>query len=183
MAGEARPAEQDIVTRAVFDCVILLQAAGRLAGPAAACLQAVRNGRLELFLSPDILAEVRDVLTRPKTLRKFPALTPKAVDVFLTDIATHATMLPTVPKVFTLARDPKDEPYVDLAAATQARYLVSRDKDLLDLMGDDAFRQQFPGLTVIDPVGLLRELATEHPKTKPDHRIGEDEAREGNEAE
>ena len=60
--------------RAVFDCMVLLQAAARATGPAAACLRAVRAGRLELFLSPDILSEVRDVLTRPKTLRKFPAL-------------------------------------------------------------------------------------------------------------
>ena len=116
------------------------------------------DGRLELFISPDVLAEVRDVLTRPKTLRKFPALTPEAVDVFLLDVASHATTLPAVPNVFSLPRDPKEEPYIDLAAAAQARYLVSRDNDLLDLMGDAAFRQRFPGLTVIDPVALLREL-------------------------
>jgi len=61
------------VTRAIFDCVILLQAAGRPSGPAAACLQAVRDGRLELFVSLDILAEVRDVLTRPKTLTRWPS--------------------------------------------------------------------------------------------------------------
>jgi predicted nucleic acid-binding protein len=65
------------VTRAVFDCVILQQAAGRPTGPAAACLQAVRDGRLELFLSPDILAEVRDVLSRPKTLTESGRSDPK----------------------------------------------------------------------------------------------------------
>jgi putative PIN family toxin of toxin-antitoxin system len=147
------------VTRAVFDCVILLQAAGRPFGPSAACLQAVRDGRLKLFVSDDILAELRDVLTRPKTLRKFPALTLEAVDVFLLDLANRATTFGEVAKVFSLPRDPKDEPYVDLAAAAQARYPVSRDNDLLDLMGDAVFRRQFPGLTVIDPVALLRELA------------------------
>lgn len=149
------------MTRAVFDCVVLLQAAGRPTGPAGACLQAVRDGRVELAVSPDILTEVRDVLTRPKTLRKFPALTPEAVDLFLADLATHATTLDAVPKVFSLPRDPKDEPYIDLAVAAQARYLVSRDNDLLDLMSDAAFRQQFPDLTVIDPVALLRELGPE----------------------
>ncbi len=54
------------MTRVVFDCVILLQAAGRPTGPAAECLQAVRDGRLELFLSPDILAKAywgRDVVS------------------------------------------------------------------------------------------------------------------------
>jgi putative PIN family toxin of toxin-antitoxin system len=147
------------VTRAVFDCVVLLQAAGRPDGPAGACLRAVRDGRLELFLSPDILAEVRDVLTRPRVLRKFPALTPEAVEVYLADLAGHATTLDAVPRAFPLPRDPKDEPYIDLAVAAGARYLVSRDDDLLGLMGDAAFRQQFPGLAVVDPVALLRELA------------------------
>jgi hypothetical protein len=51
MAREARPAGRDLVTRVVFDCVILLQAAGRPTGPAAACLQAVRDGRLQLFIN------------------------------------------------------------------------------------------------------------------------------------
>jgi uncharacterized protein len=166
------------VTRAVFDCVILLQAAGRPTGPAAACLQAVRAGRLELVISPDILAEVRDVLTRPKTLRKFPALTPEAVDVFLADLAGHATTLAAAPKVFPLPRDPKDEPYIDLAVAAHARYLVSRDNDLLDLMSDAAFRKQFPELTVIDPVALLRELAPE-PDSEPEQGPAEGEAQGG----
>jgi putative PIN family toxin of toxin-antitoxin system len=121
----------------------------------------VRDGRLELFVGSEILAEVRDVLNRPKTRRKFPALTPESVDVFLLDLVSHATTLSTVPKVFSLARDPKDEPYINLAAAVEARYLVSRDNDLLDLMGDPTFRQQFPELTVIEPVALLRELARE----------------------
>ncbi len=44
--------------RAVFDCVILLQAAARRTGPAAECLQAVRDGRLQLCSPPDFLAEV-----------------------------------------------------------------------------------------------------------------------------
>ena len=160
--------------RVVFDCVILLQAAGRPAGPAGACLQAVRDGRLELFLTPDILAEARDVLTRPRVLRKFPALTPDAVDVFLADLASHATTLAAVPRVFSLPRDPKDEPYVDLAVAAQARYLVSRDNDLLDLMDDAAFRQQFPDLAVVSPMTLLRELApTPEPEPEPGSGVGE----------
>jgi putative PIN family toxin of toxin-antitoxin system len=134
------------MTRAVFDCVILLQAAARATGPAGACLQAVRDGRLELVVSPAILDEVRDVLTRPKTLRKFPTLTLEAVAAFLEDVAALAVELPDVPRVFTLARDPKDEPYINLALAANARYLVSRDNDLLDLMEDESFRSQCPDL-------------------------------------
>ncbi|HEY2158135.1 MAG TPA: PIN domain-containing protein, partial [Isosphaeraceae bacterium] len=95
---------------AVFDCMIFLQAAARPGGPAGACLQAVRDGHLQLFVSPEILAEVCDVLARPRTLRKFPALAVEAVDLFVLDIEGLSVSIPDVPRAFTLDRDPKDEP-------------------------------------------------------------------------
>ena len=45
--------------------------------------------------------------------------------------------------MFTLARDPDDEPYLNLAIAVSADYLVTRDNDMLDLMHDAAFAAQF----------------------------------------
>jgi putative PIN family toxin of toxin-antitoxin system len=141
--------------------MILLQAVARPNGPAGACLQMVREGRLTLFLSPEIVAEVRDVLTRPKTLRKFPALTPGAVDVFLQDVLNRAVLLTEVRRAYTLARDPKDEPYINLAISSESAYLVSRDKDLLDLMTDAEFRQRFPTLTILDPSAFLQRLASQ----------------------
>ena len=38
-----------------------------------------------------------------------------------------------IANIFVLERDPKDAKYVDLAIATKADFLVTRDKDLLDL--------------------------------------------------
>jgi predicted nucleic acid-binding protein len=60
--------------RVVFDCMVFLQGAGRPAGPARACFHLVDEHRVTLFLSAEILAEVRDVLIRPRTQRKFPLL-------------------------------------------------------------------------------------------------------------
>jgi putative PIN family toxin of toxin-antitoxin system len=137
------------------------QAAARSTGPAAACLEALRDGRLELVISPEIVAEVRDVLTRPKTVRKFPALTPEAVEVFVRDVEARAVALTEVPRVFALARDPKDEPYINLAIASEAEYLITWDLDLLDLMGDEGFRQKFPTLTILDPPTFLEKLGSE----------------------
>ncbi len=147
--------------RVVFDCMILLQAAARPQGPSAECLRLVKAGRLELFLSPEILAEVRDVLTRPKTLKKFSALTPEAVQLFLQDLQAQSVIMDQVPRRFSLPRDPKDEPYLNLAIASDASYLVSRDRDLLDLMADEAFRRSFPVLVIIDPVEFLHTLDEE----------------------
>lgn len=114
------------------------------------------------------MAEVRDVLTRPKTLRKFPALSPEAVDAFLQDVEGLAVRVDSVPRNFALPRDPKDEPYINLALAAGALHLVSRDRDLLDLMGDSDFRQRFPDLHILDPVALLAVLrASEVPQEPP----------------
>ena len=63
-----------------------------------------------------------------------------------------------VPEVFGLERDPKDEPYINLALASQASYLVTWDRDLLELMNDEAFRQRFPQLTILEPPALLQRF-------------------------
>lgn len=58
--------------RAVFDCMIFVQAVTNAAGPASALFQLVDDGQITLYLSPAILAEVREVLGRPKLRRKLP---------------------------------------------------------------------------------------------------------------
>jgi predicted nucleic acid-binding protein len=60
---------------AVFDCVVLLQAAVSKKGPAFACLRLAQAGQVRIALSSDILAEITDVLNRPELRRKFKSLT------------------------------------------------------------------------------------------------------------
>jgi uncharacterized protein len=141
---------------AVFDCMVFVQALANLKGPAHACYQLVRSDRLVLYMSPEVVAEIGDVLNRPKIRRKFPALTDGAVETFLQDIVSRAVMLSEVPETFRLERDPKDECYINLALASKASYLVTWDKDLLDLMSDEGFRRQVPQLTILEPPALLR---------------------------
>jgi putative PIN family toxin of toxin-antitoxin system len=147
-----------VTPRVVFDCMVYIQALANARGPAYACYELVRSGRVTLCVSPAILAEVRDVLNRPKLKRKLPALKPEAIGAFLQDVEARAELLTEVPPAFTLARDPKDEPYLNLAIAAKAEYLVSRDNDLLDLMADPAFQAQHPSLSIVSPPALLGEL-------------------------
>jgi putative PIN family toxin of toxin-antitoxin system len=143
--------------------MLFLQAVTNEGGPAFACFELVDQGRLELYLSPEILAEVRDVLGRPRIRRKFPDLTQDRIDEFMAGAEAKAVVLGNVPQVFHYTRDPDDEPYINLAIAADAQYLVSRDNDLLDLMADPAFRSQYPGLSVLDPAALLRQLGPPGP--------------------
>jgi putative PIN family toxin of toxin-antitoxin system len=141
--------------RAVFDCMIFLQATTNEKSPAFACFELVDSEKLTLCVSPQILEEVSEVLQRPKLQAKFPNLTPARTALFLQNVRAKAIMASDVPKVFTYPRDTDDEPYVNLAIVTAAKFLVSRDKDLLDLMNDADFRTLYPSLTILDPVALL----------------------------
>ena len=168
MAGAARSAEPGVVTpAAVFDCMVFVQALANAKGPACACYDLVRSGRLVLHVSPGVLAEAADVLSRPKVRRKLPALTDEAVEAFLRDVYGRAMMHSEVPEAYRLERDPKDERYLNLAIASEASYLVSWDRDLLDLMNDEGFRQQFPWLTILEPPALLRLFSQAPPGTTP----------------
>ena len=149
--------------RAVFDCMVFLQGAARKGSPSGVCLQVVEAGLVELFLSDDIIAEIRDVLRRPRLRQKFPVLTDEFVDEFLGALLACSSPVRDVPRVFTYERDPKDEPYINLALAGQAEYLVSRDADILDL-GNIAnpegrrFQEQFPRVKIVDPLTFLQEV-------------------------
>lgn len=164
--------------RVVFDCNLFPQAVLSSGGPAAACMDLVDKGKITLVVSPDVLAEARDVLTRPKLTRKFAALTPERVERFLAHIEARAEMVNDVPHTIELPRDPKDEPYINLAVASGARYLVTRDQDLLDLIADESLRRHAPALTILDPVALLQEWALERhheqkpPEPSPEHGRG-----------
>ena len=119
--------------RTVFDCMMFLQGAARRESPAGACLLLVELDAIELCVSQEIMAEVRDVLARPRVRQKFSALTDQIVDGFLAALQQRAVVVSEVPRVFQFDRDPKHEPYINLAIGARASYLVSRDNDILDL--------------------------------------------------
>jgi len=118
----------------VFDCMVFLQGAARPGSPARQCLALVDNQKVTLVVSPQILAEIDEVLNRPKVLRRMPALGEHAAKQFLRAVYSRARTISEAPKVFQYPRDPKDEPYLNLAMAVNANFLVTRDHDLLDLM-------------------------------------------------
>ena len=146
---------------AVFDCNIFLQALLNPNSIAAKCVEKVRNGKVKLFVSKETLAEVRDVVLRPNILARLPDADAAQLKAFIEDISNISTLINSVPKIFKFERDPKDEIIINLAVASKSDYIVSRDKDLLDLMNgftDDCkeFRQRFRPLKVVEPSEFLR---------------------------
>ncbi len=146
---------------AVFDTNIFLQSLLNPNSIAASCFETVRRGKVKLFVSKDTLAEVRDVILRPNILARLPDADAPQIEAFIEDISNISTLISSVPESFKFQRDPKDEIIINLAVVSKAAYIVSRDKDLLDLTdgftGDcKEFRQKFRPLKVVEPLEFLR---------------------------
>lgn len=146
--------------RVVFDCNIFLQGAANRNSPARQALRLFFDGSITLFVSEAVLAEIRDVLSRPRIRQKFPRLSTRLVDALLQKIEREAILIKNVPEEYHFERDPKDECYINLAVVTNAIYLVSRDSDLLDLMRTDMpeaknFRTRYPMLKILDAPSFL----------------------------
>jgi putative PIN family toxin of toxin-antitoxin system len=155
---------------AVFDCVVFLQAAGYPRGPARACFELTTQGKVTLHVSAEILREVREVLARPELRKRFSRLTPEWAEEFMKDAEATAKVAADIPRVYELKRDPKDEAYLNLAIATAASYLVTRDKDMLDLMNDKTFHEKYPNLTILDPVAFLDAIARNEEGNRQDEK-------------
>jgi putative PIN family toxin of toxin-antitoxin system len=147
---------------AVFDAVTFVQSLANPDGPAAACWQRVLAGELHLFTDDPTLAEVADVVSRSKVARRL-AFDAEIAKSFLDDIRKRSTQFLDAPARFSYSRDPKDEPLINLAIAAGAKYLVTWDNDLLDLMQPDsadgiALRLLSANLVILTPPELMRIL-------------------------
>jgi len=117
--------------RVVADANVLVSAAlGRSPeAPSVVALDAALDGRLELVTSPKLLAEVADVLGRPR-LRRY--LSTDEATRFVDDLAALTVQLddPAEP-LAAVCRDPRDDYLVALARSSGAEAVVTGDLDLL----------------------------------------------------
>ncbi len=159
-------------TFAVFDCNIFVQALLNPTGSAGKCFDLANDGRVVSFTSAATIREVRDVMLRPYILSRLPELTSVQVEAFVSEIIYISQLVEKVPPRFRLDRDPDDEIIINLAIECDAEYIVTWDKDLLDLMtGFDQtskdFRQQYRRLKIVRPSDFLQILAEQDLSLKP----------------
>jgi putative PIN family toxin of toxin-antitoxin system len=92
-------------------------------------IAAWRDAEISLLLSPQTLAELSSVVARPE-IRRHTAIPLAALVDGLSQYALH------VPGTLELAgacRDPKDDKFLACAVEGQAAYLISSDRDLLEM--------------------------------------------------
>jgi uncharacterized protein len=135
--------------RAVIDTNVLL--AGLLwRGPPYALLEQVRSGALTFISSPELLAELAEVLARPK----FDAIVQRSNssrEQMLLQVRMLAEVIAPPPLIKPVCRDPDDDAVLALAVAAQADLIVSGDEDLLSL-------QRFEGIAILSPAMALQRV-------------------------
>lgn len=94
----------------VFDCGVFLQGLLSKDGPAVACLDLIEQDRIRLAISKEILAEIRDVLSRPGLRRLGSNLIDEKVEHLIDLVLEKAQFVENVPRHFSYSRDPNDEP-------------------------------------------------------------------------
>jgi putative PIN family toxin of toxin-antitoxin system len=143
--------------------MIFVQAASNPNGPAMACFDRLTAKSGQLILSLPVLLEIAEVLNRPELHQRLKTLTPERVGRFLDEVKCTAVFLDHVPHTMDLPRDPKDEPYLDLAIAADADFLITwNERHLTYLMESDTtegheFRSRFSKLTITNPVKFLKQ--------------------------
>jgi len=90
----------------------------------------VRQGRLELIYTSEILAELTDVIARPQFAQS--AWDQSNVLSSWTRMATHK---PTPPRCSFRCDDPDDQAFIDLAYHYRPTELLSKDRKILQMRG------------------------------------------------
>jgi putative PIN family toxin of toxin-antitoxin system len=154
----------DSLPRVVLDTVVFVQALISGRGHSAGCLERLRAGRFILLMSDATFDELREVPLRAKFTAKYPFVTVEKVAAFVVEIESLAVRIANPPAVFILPRDPKDEPFIDLAVAGGARFIVTwNERHLTYLMKQDTpegkdFRARFPTTEILSPPDFLAAI-------------------------
>jgi putative PIN family toxin of toxin-antitoxin system len=131
----------------VFDTNVIVEAIFWPRGTARRALSGLAKRRFKTAVNAVILEEYSAVTTQVRA-RLFPASQPSGA---LAWIAARSIQVEPMPLAGRLSRDPDDNVFVATAAAAKASFLVTQDRDLLEL-------EKHFGVGIITPVGLLKQL-------------------------
>ncbi len=120
--------------KAVYDTNILVSAFIGKGAPYKA-LDAVFEGKVRLILSPDIMLELEDVLSRPKF-----RYDEKQVRKILTIIFQASQIVEPDIYLDIVKEDPSDNRIIEAAISGRAKYIVTGDSHLLNLKEIDKIK-------------------------------------------
>jgi uncharacterized protein len=106
-----------------------------------------------LYTAEEILEETREILLERERIRRRYTYQDEQVERFIVLVRRDSEVVESLPTVRAVERDPDDDVIVACAVAANADYIVSRDKDLLDL-------GEYQGIKIVSPEHFIQILRT-----------------------
>lgn len=131
----------------VFDCGVLISAIGWRGNPRR-CLYLVAHRQVRVCVTQSVWEEYELRIPELLSLRR-PGVNPRPT---LDWLLTVAHFVEPAPLGKARSRDIKDDRYLACALGAHAKWIVSNDRDLLDL-------QKPFGVEIITPIQLLTRIA------------------------
>ena len=136
---------------AVLDINVIVSGTISAKGAPFQILEAWRERKWNLIVSAWIIAEVERVLSLPKIARTYRLTSQDIVDVVRL-LKLRTTVVPGHLAIPPTARDPDDDLILACAVEGGADYIVTGDKDLLDL-------RRHQGISIVTPTAFAALLA------------------------
>lgn len=144
--------------RVVLDTNVLVSAILVPEGPPAQILSLVRNGAVELVFSPPTLAEVLEVLRRPRLVAflKKHDVDPEEAEDFLRALAGISVLASGELEAEGISADANDDMFLACGIEGEAQFIVSGDRHLTDL-------KNFQGIPIMRPAEFLQLVRKDEP--------------------
>jgi uncharacterized protein len=139
--------------RIVLDTNVVLSALLWRGAPYQLFQIARNHERIHLFASPELIAELGEVLIRPH-IQKRLSTHGRAAFEFLADYVDSIELVTPMATPRVIADDADDDHVVAAAVAAEADLIVSGDRHLLGL-------ESYQGIRVVNPADALRLILTE----------------------
>jgi len=149
--------------RVVLDTNVLLRAFVNPESASGQVFDACEARQVVSLLSFAILREYRAVLGDKKIVSRFPQLRRREISAAIERLRYVSDLYRSVKAHFSYSRDPKDEPFIELAIEGNASHLITADQDMLSLPnGRDEpsrrFRQRLQDIDVLRPEEFVHRL-------------------------
>ena len=146
--------------RAILDTNVIVSAVLSPGSPPDSILRASRRGALDLVTSAPLLRELEDVLGRSRIAERL-GWTPEERASFFAALTDFAVIVAPRRKLQVVKADPADNRVLEAAVAGGVDYIVSGDRDLLEL-------GSYQDIPILTPARFAAVLAasTQGPQSK-----------------
>lgn len=137
--------------RVVLDTNVFISALLTPASPPAWILELVLEGRLRLIISPGIIREIALVFQYPKVQKSMQkhGLTAEEVTDAILQVLKIAVITPGAEIAQGASPDPGDDMVLSCALEGRAGFIISGDRDLLEL-------ESYEGIRIVSPADFFK---------------------------